>query len=482
MYRATTVTRHSWANRAGSQTVLAVLIVIGWLGLAWWKNPPPDHLWSYDEPVYLSIAYDIVHFGRFTDGSAWSTPSVDPARPPGMVRTPLYPLFLAATAALDPIFNETLSCYVERAASPACPRRAPLPRIMQFLMIAAFYVMLWRIVTRASGSRRIGWLSLGLALIVAPVLIRSVNTLMTEALTLFFTTAATLAAVRTVKGPRSFGWALVSGAMLGLAGMARAPFVYLFPAVVVGSMLLIVGRPQWRRGLTLLVAFSIAGGIVISPWVVRNALVLGKPDVTSGYAWMALSQRVAYNQMSWQQYGLFYLCSLPDGTGMGNLLVGPNACGPFQYEPEKESFYKIGSTTFVQSTLIAAGGPEHQVRYLLYHHVLSDPIWHALVSIPMAMRGMWVDRYWSFVMAALCIPLTWRSLRSLDGAVLAITFPSWIMLAFYAATSANQWRFNLMLIVPFALAGSIALDRLLLRNGGYRKMVSGSITDIQGPA
>jgi len=56
------------------------------------------------------------------------------------------------------------------------------------------------------------------------------------------------------------------------------------------------------------------------------------------------------------------------------------------------------------------------------------------------------------------------------------------MLAFYAATSANQWRFNLMLIVPFALAGGIALDRLLLRNGGYRKMVSGSITDIQGPA
>jgi 4-amino-4-deoxy-L-arabinose transferase-like glycosyltransferase len=220
------------------------LIVIGWLGLGWWKHPPPDYLWTYDEPVYLSIAYDILHFGRFTEGSAWSAPSVDPARPPGMARAPLYPFFLAATAALDPAFNKTLSCHVEHAASLACPQRAPLPRILQFLMMAAFYLLLWRIATRASGSRRIGWLSLGLALIVAPILIRSVNMLMTEAITLFFTTTATWAAVAAVKARRGFGWALVSGAMLALAGMTRPPFVYLFPAVIAGAMPLIIGRPQ----------------------------------------------------------------------------------------------------------------------------------------------------------------------------------------------------------------------------------------------
>jgi hypothetical protein len=459
------------------------LIVIGWLGLSWWKHPPPDHLWTYDEPVYLSIAYDIVHFGRFTDGSGWSTPSVDPARPPGAVRTPLYPLFLAATAALDPVFNKTLSCHVEQAASPACPQRAPLPRILQFLMMAAFYLMLWRIATRASGSRRIGWLSLGLALIVAPFLIRSVvNQLMTEGLTLFFTTAATLAAVETVKARRGYEWALVSGTMLGLAALTRPPFVYLFPVVIVGAMPLIVGRPQWRRGLTLLAAFLFAGAIVISPWVVRNVMVLGQLDLTSGYAWMALTQRVAYDQMSWHQYALFYLCSLPDGNGMGSLLVSPNACGVFQYDWNQETFYKIGSTTLVESTLIAAGGPKYQVSYLLYHYVLGHPIWHALVSIPMAMRGLWIDHYWSVVMAVLCIPLTWRSLRSLDAGMLAVTLPGWFMLAFYAATSANQTRFNLMLIVPFSLAGGIALDRLLLRNDSYRKMISRSLGDVRSPA
>ena len=166
---------------------------------------------------------------------------------------------------------------------------------------------------------------------------------------------------------------------------------------------------------------------------------LGQLDLTSGYAWMALTQRVAYDQMNWHQYALFYLCSLPDGNGMGSLLVSPHACGLFQYDSNYETFYKIGSTTLVQSTLIAAGGPKYQVSYLLYHYVLSHPIWHALVSIPMAMRGLWIDHYWSLVMAVLCIPLTWRSLRILDAAMLAVTLPGWIMLAFYAATSANQW-------------------------------------------
>ena len=464
----------SWANRTGSQTVLAVLIVIGWLGLGWWKHPPPDHLWTYDEPAYLSIAYDILHFGRFTDGSGWSTPSVDPARPPGMMRTPLYPLFLAATAALDPEFSKTLSCHVEQAASLACPQQAALPRILQFVMISFVYLMCCGLRCNKSSTRRIGWLSLGLALIVAPILIRSVNMLMTEALTLFFTTAATLAAVEAVKARRGFGWALVSGAMLGLAGMTRPPFVYLFLAVIAGAIPLIVGRQQWRRGLTMLACFLCAGAVVISPWMVRNVMVLGQLDVTAGYAWMALTQRVAYDQMTWHQYALFYLCSLPDGNGMGSLLVGPNACELFGYDMKEGTFYGIGSTTLVQSTLLAAGGPRYQVSYLLYHYVLSHPLWHALVSVPMAMRGLWVGHYWSLVMAVLCIPLTWRSLRTLNAAMLAVTLPGWIMLAFYAATSANQQRFNLMLIVPFSLAGGIALDRLLLRGGSDRKMISRS--------
>jgi len=461
--RSPVVSGCSWLARKSFQPVLAALIIFGWLGACWYKAPPPGYLWTYDQPVYLSIAYDIEHFGRFTDGTAWGTPSVDPTRPPGMVRTPLYPMFLAATAELDPVFNRTLNCLVQNDAATTCPQRAPLPRALQFLMTAAFYLMLWRIAVRVTGSWRIGWLSLGVGLAAAPILIRSVDSLMTETLTLFFTTIATLAAVEVFKGRRSLGWALLSGAMIGLAALTRPPFAYLLPIVALATFPLVMRNSQRWRGVAVLAAFLLGGVGVLTPWIVRNAVVLGHPTMTSDYAQLALTQRVAYDEMNWRQYALFNLCSLPDGAGMGSLLVKPNACAKFGYDGTPGGFYEIGSSTLLQSTEVAAGGTAHQVGYLLYHYVILHPVWHAIVSIPFAMRGLWIDHYWGFVLAILCIPLTLRALRNFDAAMLAVTLPGWFLLAFYSAVSADQTRYNLMLIIPFSLAGGMMLERFAKR-------------------
>src|SRR5271167_4355397 len=48
MFPSIALARRFRAIRAGSQTVLAIFIVIGWLGVCWWKHPPPDYLWTYD--------------------------------------------------------------------------------------------------------------------------------------------------------------------------------------------------------------------------------------------------------------------------------------------------------------------------------------------------------------------------------------------------------------------------------------------------
>lgn len=472
MFHLPTAGGRSWPARKSVQAVLAALIIFAWLGACWYKAPPARYVWAYDAPVYLSIAYDIEHFGRITNGTAWGAPSADSTRPPGMVRTPLYPIFLAATAELDPVFDRTLNCLVQNAAAPTCPQQAPLPRVLQFLMTVGFYLMLWRIAIRVTGSLRTGWLSLGVGLIAAPYLIRNVNSLMTETLALFFTTIAMLAAVEVFKGPRPLRWALLSGAMVGLAALTRPPFAYLLPAVTIVVVPLIVRSSQRCRGAATLAAFLFAGVCVMTPWIMRNSVVLGHPDLPSEYAQLALTQRVAYDEMNWQQYALFNLCSLPDGTGIGSLLVKPKACSKFGYDMTPGGFYEIGSTTVLQSTAVAAGGTANQVDYVLYHYVICHPVWHAIVSIPMAMRGLWIDHYWGFVLAILCILLTVRALRNFDAATLAVTLPGWFMLAFYAAFSANQTRFNLMLIIPFSLAGSVTFERLLLKVAKCRRSQS----------
>lgn len=460
----------SLATRTGIQAVLATLIISGWLAILWYLAPPPLKLMDFDQPVYLSIAYDLVHLGRFTDGTEWGTPRANPARPPGMARTPLYPAFLSATALLDPEFNRSLNCFVEHSAAPACPQQAPLPRTMQFLMVVGIYLMLWRAASRATGSKRIGWLALGMGLIVAPSMIGYINTLMTETLTLFLTTAATATAVEAVKGRRHFGWGLTSGVMIGLAGLTRPAFAYLLPSLAIPiACIFFIGFGR-KRSLGVLTAMLIGGTAIITPWIARNVIILGRPALTSGYASSVLAQRVAFDLVSWRQYALFYLCVLPDGTGMGNLLVMPGACKPFEYGMVKGTFYDIGNTTFSQATIVAAGGKKHQLSYLLYHFIILNPIWHALVSIPMALRGMWIGHYWGMIMALLCARLTLRSLRELNAATLAIVLPGWFMLAFYATISVDQVRYNLMLIIPFSLAGGIALNGFLERKNIYQKI------------
>jgi len=51
-----------------------------------------------------------------------------------------------------------------------------------------------------------------------------------------------------------------------------------------------------------------------------------------------------------------------------------------------------------------------------------------------------------------------RALRRRDDALLAVTLPGWFMLGFHAAVAVNQERYNLMLVIPFSLAGGIALE------------------------
>jgi len=465
------------ARLRGSRTLVVAAIIAGWLGLLWWQSRPPAEFRTFDQPLYLSIAYDLLHLRRFTDGTGFATPHADPDRPPGMEIMPLYPAFLAATAWLDPEFDRSLACFVQQSDAPSCPHQAPLPRTLQFVMTAAIYLMLWRIAVRATGSQRIAALSLGVGLLAAPVLIRSVNMLMTETLALFFTSAAMTAAVAAAKARRPLRWLLLAGAMLGLAAMTRPAFVYLLPAAAAVGALIAVCRPRPARGLALVAAFLLAGAVVIGPWVARNAVVLSRPAMTSGYAALVLAQRVAFDLMSWRQYGAFYICGLPDGSGMGNLLLGPNACEPFQYEYRPDTFYWIGNHGFMQSTIAAAGGPAHQFDYLLHHDILAHPFWHALVSIPMALRGLWIDHYWGLILAVLCVPLTLRAVRRGDDALLAVTLPGWFMLAFHGAVAVNQERYNLMLMIPFSLAGGIALERAWQRWAGPGRAGSGPDAD-----
>ena len=430
--------------------VAGLLIVVVLAAL--WQHQKLRPLNEFDQPFYLGIAYDLRHAGQFTDGYFFAGPQSDGVRPSSMRFVPLYPALLAGVAQVDTALRTNMDCLVHgNGLNAACGRAAPIMRTLQFTQLLAVFWFIWWLGREVGGSARLAWCSLGIALVTAPLLLRSVDYLMTEMTCLFLTTAATAAAVRALAPGGRWPWGALCGVLLGLAALTRPAFYYLIlAAAAVGVVAVLRTRRFWPP----VVAFIGASVLVLAPWFIRNALVLGRPALTFGYASHTLVQRIAFDAMTWRQYGMAYICWLPDGNALGRRIGGAGACDVFGWD-DPNSFYLIGQRHLLDATLRQAGGYANHMSYLLHTYIFASPVWHVMVSIPLALRGAYVAHWWGFVLLWLCLGCTVAALRRGHHAFLFVALPAWFMLALNAAVAVNQVRYNLMLIPPYALAGAM---------------------------
>ena len=176
--------------------LLVAVLILAVLG-GFWTRGRVQPLRAYDQPFYLGIAFDLLHHGRYTDGYRFAGGDAATIRPSGMRFTPLYPALLAAAAAVDPSLRRGMDCLVAHGGEAgSCPRNAPSVRWLQFLLLAATMAMLCWCGRRCSGRPRTGLLALGLALMTAPLLLSSVDYLMTEIVSLFLVVASPALALR----------------------------------------------------------------------------------------------------------------------------------------------------------------------------------------------------------------------------------------------------------------------------------------------
>jgi 4-amino-4-deoxy-L-arabinose transferase-like glycosyltransferase len=409
----------------------------------------------FDQIFYLGIGYDIAQHGQFTNGFMYDDPAdPNPAaviRPPGMRFTPLYPALVAAASWADPAFARAMACQVQnRGQNPACPHGAPLIRVCQFLLLAGIYWLIWWCGGVVLRSRTGAWASLAIALLTAPELLNYANYVMTEITALALYMASIAAVLKAGQGRRKLPWMLLAGFYAGLAALTRPAFFDLLLAA--GLAGLILAARARRPGLAA--AFLAAGLLTISPWIARNFLVLGTPALTQGYGAHVLNERIAFDEMTWPEYGKSFICWLPDGNAEGNALFGPDACRRFQWNDSPDNFYAIGNGPLMQQSLKSSGGWPEMFDYLMRTYILAHPIKHFLVTIPLALRGAWISNYWGFALMPICAVRTIFAFRRRDTAFLVLSLPAWFMLLFAAAISVNQTRYNLMLIPPFAIAGA----------------------------
>ena len=404
----------------------------------------PQTLQAYDQPLYLSIASDLLTTGTYTNGR------YGPANQPGAYTAPLYPALVAGVAALDPALAEAAAC-ARTATFPAlaqCPASLGWLAPLQVALFAGTLLLVWRSTMAIGGTRWAAWCALLAAGLGTSEYAVYARTAMTEAISLPLAAWCGLLLVLLVRRPR---WLTAAGlgAGLGLLTLARPEYLYLTAAIGLAG----VALAPWRRQLGLAMAgASLLAAAVVAPWSVRNERLFGTAAPTFGYAGFILAQRMAYEAMTPLEWTAEWLYSLPGFGPAAARKAFPGAVGRLGWQDRPDTFYMVGNTTAVQELDAGAPNPADQVGWLLRRFVWPHPLRFAAVTLVMAWKSLWVRKYFSLVAAPFLAVMVWQAVRRRDRLRLAFLLPPLFVLGLHAATTVATPRYSLMLVPAYAAA------------------------------
>jgi hypothetical protein len=415
----------------------------------------PKALNDFDQRVYLSIAYDLDRYGVFSNGVFDDTDSTVAVPMPGMIFGPAYPWIAFAAMKVDGRFAEAVHCAVEsgRGHRPAevCEAYALPIRIVHSIFLTLGVIAIACASEAIFGRHRMFWLAgiLSTAALIAEADLLSY--VMTESVTFSLYCILAFAMLMFYLTGRA-GFLLGGGVSLGLLSLTRAEYIVLLP-VLLGVL---VWREQ-ARGETLsagiaakAAVFALAFFMVMGPWMVRNALSVGKLGVTEEYGSASLIERFAFDDMSAREFALaFPYCVPAIGAPIVSALFGEGAMLRFHYD-QPGSFFEVGRAA--RNVLMAEGGKLDPVIGGVIRQELRQNWWrYLLVIIPLAWCGMWVGSIFSlFLLPAFALGCV-RAQRASRSSLLLYSAPAFMMLGLHAAVANHYTRYNLILIGPLSI-------------------------------
>ena len=215
----------------------------------------PDSFWYYAQARNLRLGHGYIDIARQL-GAFNGHPDIAGER-----ATAYWPpLFPIALAGWQWIFGESI-------------------RTSQLMGVAtgAATIVLSGLLGRAVVSRAVGLVAAALVA-VCPFVIAVDGSLMSETLYLPLVLLALLLAQRARVHPQWWSWASL-GAAIGLASLVRGDALFLVIVVMIPVALL--ARPSWQQFVVRVGVGVLAVGVVVSPWVIRNAIEVGEPTLST---------------------------------------------------------------------------------------------------------------------------------------------------------------------------------------------------------
>ena len=365
----------------------------------------------------------------------------------GNANAPLYPLLIASVMAFDEKFADGLICYTHKGKDAGCEQHYTSFFIVQsaFALLALFLIYL--IAYRLSQNRTISWLAAFLTL-ASGIFTEFSFIIMTEILILPAFTALLYACLLFYQ-KRSLSWVAAIGILLGILTLIRPSYLYLFYGFILFfiSLTLIKRDRESFRNLILLVAVFV---LTVSPWALRNKTHFDTYALTTGgYAEAILIQRTNYNQMSWAEVGVSFIYWLPDfGDSLAHSLFPEHLHNKLGWD--EGTYYAEQYEDKVKLLSEELGGHDKILKHLITEEILT--LKHITVSFPLAIRAVFISKYWGLLGFIATIALLISTVKRHDYSIVVIALPLFFMVDFHALLSVSIPRYNLPLVALYAFA------------------------------
>lgn len=407
----------------------------------------PYQIPTGDEPRYIILG------ANFYEHGVISSQPYSAAIPPAAslpVGGPLTAFELAAAMAIDPVTRDYFVCFLSRTD---CTIAFPGLRAIHVLELAVFLTALWWIAVRLTARTSIAWLTVAVALLCKDLTFDSKRVL-TEPLSLACIGALFCCWLAVFEQPASRIRAVLLGAALAATILVKPAFQAIIPLALIlyaATLFTQDGRgkfgPVAISGSVFLLT-CLAGLLPFFLYFQACCGIRSLSDPTLLEA--ALSHRVAYNAMGFEEWlaGWFYF--LPDfGDELAPALF-PNL-DPIRLGWDQNSYYVFGRDV-LHADAKAVTAPETATGYLMATYIFGDPIWHAATSALLLWRGIFVGKLWGLIALPFLLAYPFLSAAPNRLKFCLLLVPIIAIAGLQSGISVSIPRYNLALILPMSLA------------------------------
>jgi hypothetical protein len=443
-----------------TRAIKLCVIVVSLLSITASILTRPDwKLRDFDQVFYVTIAYDLDRYGIFSDGIFDPVDSsVQPAQP-GMFFGPVFPAMVFAAMKLDPRFAEAVHCSVDsnrgHRDESACDAYEMPIRILNAILLAIGVAAIG--FTAELIFRRPPW-TFAVADLLATAAVANeghiLSFVMTESAIFVMYSVFAWTLMRAGMRPATIRFA-VAGATLGLLTLTKPSFAALLPA----AFAIVFGVGYWVTKLSRNLmgrqcfALAIAFACIVTPWMLRNYVSVGKFGLTKEYASAALVERFAYNDMTAPEFFLaFPYCTPGIGELLFDKIYGNDAMHRFMFHTAG-SFFHSGRER--RDVLLEQNGQIDPLIGQLVRDEMAKNWWrYLLVNIPLAWCGMWPGGLVTLLLLPLFLLSLLRTARAREPGLIFYAAPAVLMLALHAAVGNHYTRYNLILIGPYSVGAA----------------------------